>query len=62
MADDLTALLAEVERAKTLDAGVIAFLQGLPAGSTIADAVASLRANSDAVAVALAANVPPVTP
>lgn len=62
MADDFTGLLAEVERATTLDQGVIAFLEGLPSGTTVADAVVKLRANSDAVAAALAANVPPAPP
>jgi hypothetical protein len=60
--DLMIQLAAEAARDTTLTAGVLTILAGFPSTATIAEVIATIKANNDAVEAALAANVPPVAP
>ena len=62
MALNIDALLAEVARDTAITDSLITFLEGFPSDATIAEVVASIKANNDRVEAAIASNVPPVEP
>lgn len=59
---DFAPLQEQIARETSIVAGVIAYLNGLPSGTTLAEAVAVLKKNNDDAEAALSAHVPPAPP